>query len=214
METWKRYSGIDLLDKILEFVAMTPNEKEWNYKSLSNNKPRQIRLQQINSLLKAFSLTSDKTLFEKTTNYLNPDLRFDIKSILNGDFIKNKDIEDFGDLIKFAKQFLHEKNHSYDQPIRMHELSFIYPKMVDYKIKLSEIISFNSGWIEASSTFSIFHILLTNSISSNLNNKFQNLDNVIELFINPNRQTFSEKELIDKFGFPKEDLHQVDMDNY
>jgi hypothetical protein len=214
MEKSKTYKGIDLLEMILEFIAMTPNEKEWNYKSLSYNKPRQVRLQQINSLLKAFSLTNDKNLFEKTTNYFNPDLKSEIKSILNGDFIKNKDIENFDMLINFAKQFLQENRHSFDRPIRLHELSFIYPKLIDFKIKLREIIDFNSGWLEVSSTFSIFHIILTNSISSNLNNKYDNLDHVLELFINPKRLTFTEFELIEKFGFPTEDLHQIDMDNY
>lgn len=214
METSKTYTGIDLLDKIFEFIAMTPNEKEWNYKSLSNNKPRQIRLQQINSLLKAFSLTNDKNFFEKTTNYFNPGLKSEIKSILNGDFIKNRKIEEFREVINFANQFLQDNNHSNDRPIRLHELSFIYPKMIDYKIKLREIMGFNSGWLEASSTFSIFHILLTNSISANLKNKYENLDHVLELLINPKRQTFTEKELIDRFGYPTEDLHQIDMDNY
>lgn len=214
MKTSKIYNGLDLLDKILEFVAMTPNESEWNYKSLSSNQPRQIRLKQINSLLKAFSLTSDKNIFERSTNYFNPDLRAEIKSILNGDFIKNKNVEDFSELISFAKVFLEENHISFDRPIRLHELSFIYPKMIDFKIKLLEIIGFNSGWLEASSTFSIFHILLTNSIISNLNNKFNDLDRVLEMFINPARLTFSENELIKKFDFPTEDLHQIDIDNY
>lgn len=214
METPQTYSGIDLLEKILEFIAMTPNEGEWNYKSLNNNKPRQIRLQQINSLLKAFSLTNEKNFFEKTTNYFNPDLKSEIKSILNGDFIKNNEIEDFREVVTFANQFLQDNNHSYDRPVRLHELSFIYPKMIDYKIKIREIIGFNSGWLEASSTFSIFHILLTDSISANLNNKYENLDHVLELFINPRGQTFTKKELIEKFGYPTEDLHQIDMDYY
>jgi hypothetical protein len=214
MKTSKIYNGLDLLDKILEFVAMTPNESEWNYKSLSSNQPRQIRLKQINSLLKAFSLTSDKNIFERSTNYFNPDLRAEIKSILNGDFIKNKNVEDFSELISFAKEFLEENHNSFERPIKLHELNFIYPKMIDFKIKLREIIGFNSGWLEASSTFSIFHILLTNSISSNLNNKFNDLDRVLEMFINPARLTFSENELIEKFGFPTEDLHQIDIDNY
>jgi hypothetical protein len=214
MEMSKNYKGIDLLNKILEFIEMTPNEKEWNNKSLSTNKPRQIRLQQIHSLLKAFSLMGNKNLFEKTTNYFNPDLRSEINSILNGDFIKNKEIEDFCELINFAKQFLQENNHDFDESIKLNELSFIYPKLIDFKIKLREIIGFNSGWLETSATFSLFHIFLTNAISSNLNNKYSDLDHVLELFINPSGKYFSENELIEKFGFPTDDLYQIEMDNY
>jgi hypothetical protein len=214
METVKTYNGISLLEKILEFIALTPNENEWNYKSLSNNKPRQIRLQQINSLLKAFSLIEDKNIFQKTTNYFNPDLRLEIKSIIKGDFIKNRELEEFNELADFAKHYLQKNNHNSDRPIRLHEFSFIYPKMIDYKIKLREIIDFNSGWLEASSTFSIFHILLTESISLNLNDKYNDLDHVLELFINPRKLHFTEKELIANFNFPTADLHQIDMDNY
>lgn len=213
METAKTYNGIALLDNILEFVALTPSEMNWNYKSLNSNKPRLIRLQRIDSLLKAFSLIENKNLFEKTANYFNPDLKVEIKSVINGDFIKKRELEEFNELIEFAKQFLQKNNYSNDRPIRIHELSFIYPKMVDYKIKLREIIGFNSGWLEASSTFSIFHIMLTNSISSNLKDRYNELDHTLELFINPKKIIFTEIELIEKFNFPTEDLHQIDMDN-
>lgn len=214
METTNTYNGLSLLNKILEFIAMTPNADEWNYKALNYNKPRQVRLQQIHSLLKAFSLIVDKSMFQKTTNYFNPDLKPEIQSILNGDFIQHRKIEEFSELTDFAKRFLQGHNHNFDSPIRLHELAFIYPKMIDYKIKLREIIDFNSGWIEASSAFSIFHILLTNSISSNLNDKHQDLDHVLELFINPKKHFFTEKELVEKFGYPTEDLYDIDMDNY
>jgi hypothetical protein len=79
---------------------------------------------------------------------------------------------------------------------------------------LREIIGFNSGWLETSATFSLFHIFLTNAISSNLNNKYSDLDHVLELFINPSGKYFSENELIEKFGFPTDDLYQIEMDNY
>lgn len=153
-------------------------------------------------------------MLKKTSNYFNPDLRSEIKSVLNGYYIKDKKIEDFNELIDFTKRFMQKNGYSGYKEIRLHELMFIYPKMIDYKIKLREIIGFNSGWLEASSTFSIFHILLTDSISSNLINKHSELDYVLELFINPRKQFFTEEELIEKYDFPIEDLYQIDMDNY
>ena len=112
METLKIFNGVTLIDKILEFVAMTPNESEWNYKSLSGNKPRLIRLKRINSLLKAFSLTTNKNIFEKASNYINPDVKADIKSILSGDFIKNRNIEEYHELIDFGNSFFKTKTTS------------------------------------------------------------------------------------------------------
>jgi hypothetical protein len=55
--------------------------------------------------------------------------------------------------------------------------------------------------------------MLTNSISSNLKDKYNDLDRTLELFINPKELLFTEKELVEKFNFPTEDLHQIDMDN-
>jgi hypothetical protein len=75
-------------------------------------------------------------------------------------------------------------------------------------------MDFNSGWLEAGSTFSMFHIMLTDSISSHLKGTYAELDQTIELFINPKNLVFTEKELIDTFQYPTDDLHQIDMDNY
>jgi hypothetical protein len=64
----KTYKGIDLLEKILEFKEMTPNENDWNYKSLDYNEPRLIRLQQIHALLKAFGLMDTQKTIEFNKN--------------------------------------------------------------------------------------------------------------------------------------------------
>jgi len=214
METSKTYNGIDLLNKVLEFVAMTPNDREWNYKSLSHNKSRLIRFQQIKSLVNAFSLNIERSKYEGTSNYFNPDLKAEIKSILKGDFLKGNKMEDYDELNNVVSQFLKQNNYNLDRPIKMTELNFIYPKMVNFKSKLLELKDFNSGFLEANSSFTIFHIMLTNFISSNLINNSNDLDNVLELLINPKRKSFTEKELIEKFGFPSDDLNEIDIDNY
>ena len=208
----KAYKGIDLIEKILEFIEMTPNENEWNSKSLSDNKPRLIRFQQINSLLNAFSLQSNNKT--KLRSFLFPNHKNEITTILNGDFIKEKKLEEFNELLDFAEIFLKKQNFTIKSPISHSELSFIYPKLIDYKIKLREIINFNSGWLESSTTFTIFHIFLTNSISSNLKNKYDDLDNTIELFINPRHLIFTEQELIEKYNFPTDNLDEIDFENY
>ncbi|GGH82741.1 hypothetical protein HNQ91_005883 [Filimonas zeae] len=214
METIEIFKGITVIDKILEFVALTPDEKHWNYKALGDNMPRLIRLKQINSLLHAFSLTANRNILGKATNYLNPDLRADINPILGGDFITNRSLDTYHELADFVKCFLQERNSGMDRDIRVMELRFIYPKMINYKIKLREIIGFNSGWMEASMPFALFHILLTDSISANLKDKYGDLDHVLELIINPAGLAFTEKELIEKFNYPKDDLHQLDLENY
>jgi hypothetical protein len=133
MEPNKTYRGIDLLEKVLEFSAMTPNENEWNYKSLSYNQPREIRLRQIHSLLKAFSLMGkEKTILEKAGNYFNPDLKAEINSVLYGNFLEDKTPAEYSELIYFAKQFLQKTGDSFDlsKEVRQTELTFIYSKII------------------------------------------------------------------------------------
>lgn len=214
MDNIKIYKGIDLLDKILEFVAMTPNQNQWNYGAQNDDKSRLIRLKQIHSLLKAFSFIEKATLFQKISNFLNGDFSKELNSVLKGDFIEKRTIEEYEEATKFAQTYLQNKNYKYDRPIRLMELQFIYPKMVDFKIKLRELLEFNSDWLEASSAFTIFHIRLTNEISSKLDNNFDELDQILELLINPKKLQFTEQELIDKYNFPKEDLHDIDMNNW
>lgn len=198
------YKGIDLLNKVLEFMAMTPNEQEWNLKSLAYNPPRQIRLRQIGALLKAFCVSD------------GVDLRAGIRSVLTGDFLNGKDPEAFTELVDFVNRFMKKTEPGEEtlKSLRPSELRFIYPKMIDYKIKLRQLLGFNSGWMESSSVFARFHISLTNSISANLKDKSGDLDRAIELLINPKKLAFTEAELIAKFNYPSDNLRQVDMDNW
>ncbi|MGZ3834290.1 MAG: hypothetical protein ACXVB0_12255, partial [Mucilaginibacter sp.] len=80
------------------------------------------------------------------------------------------------------------------------------------KRQIRNLLTFNSGWLEASSTTSLFSIFLTNSISNNLIGKYDELDKALELFINPKSLIFTEEELIAKFNFPTEDLSSIDAD--
>lgn len=200
----KTFNGITLLEKIQEFIAMTPDIKNWNYEALSNNMPRLIRLKQIGSLLKAFSLT----------NHHDPDFIIEIHAFLNGHFIMNRKLEVYQELLDFVKQFLHERDQEIKRPISLMNVNFIYPKMLDFRKKLIEILSFNSSWMEASSPLSVFHILLTGAIGNNLVDKYNDLDKTLELIINPEKKVFTEQELIEHYNYPTEDLHEIDMDNY
>ncbi len=217
MSEEKTYNGVDLINKILEFIAMTPNDFEWNYKSLSSNESRLIRLKQIDSLFNALELNkSDQNLIDKTLPSFNKSLKQEINSVLSGDFINTDDVIATREVYEFMKKYLLEKYNDLGEvrEIRSFELKFIYPKLLNYKTKLRELLTFNSGWLEASATSAFFHITLTNSISSNLENKYDDLDKILDLIINPKNLKFTEKELIEKYNYPTADLGQIDRDNY
>ncbi len=54
MKNAYKYTAGDLLDTIIEFTQLTPDQEDWSFKRQKNNDPRFIRMQRILSLLWAF----------------------------------------------------------------------------------------------------------------------------------------------------------------
>ena len=74
------------------------------------------------------------------------------------------------------------------------------------------MMTFHTTWIEAGTIPLRFSIYLTKSISENLAGKYDDLDKILGLLIDPNGLSFTEEELIADFNYPKEDLLDVDID--
>jgi hypothetical protein len=217
MTETKNYKGLDLLEKIFEFTAMIPDANQWNVTSLKSNPSRQIRLRQIQSLINAFFGQETKANFiDKTIALFQGDKNsFTISSILSGDFIKNRSVEEYAELIELMKDIVIRKGGDISDERQMHVMRLVMPyqTLVRYKRQLVELFKFNSGWIEASSYSSRFSIYLTDSITQNLEGKLSVLDRALELFINPKELAFTEEELVVKYKFPTENLREIDIDN-
>jgi hypothetical protein len=217
MTKTKTYKGLDLLEKIFEFTAMTPDANQWNFSSLKANLPRQIRLRQIQSLINAFFQQETKeNLIDKARNLFQGDKNsITISSILSGDFIKNRSVQDYSELIDLMKEIVGQKEGEIQEERPMHVMRLVmsYQSLVRYKRQIVELFTFNSGWLEASSYASRFSIYVTDEITLNLEGKYSVLDRALELFINPKRLSFSEEELVARYKFPAHNLREIDMDN-
>lgn len=204
MTETKTYKGLDLLEKIFEFTAMTPDANQWKVSSLKANPPRQIRLRQIQSLINAFVGEETKVNFiEKIKVLIQGEKNIvAISSILSGDFIKVSSIEDYSELIELMKGIVIQKEGEINEERPMHVTRLIMPyqSLVRYKRQLVELFTFNSGWLEASSYTSRFSIYLTDAITLNLEEKYSLLDRALELFINPRGLIFTEEELVAKYN--------------
>ena len=207
--------AIDLLNKVLEFIEMTPNSKEWVLTALLKNPPRYIRLQQIESLTKAF-LSNDKKqgLSGKSNIHFDNECKLSVQSFLCGDFIKKWVIKDYKcmiQLIEDSVKIITDRDSKHNE-IRLEELVFLYSRLVEYKRMLRKITKFNSSIMEGGSLVTIFSINFTNSISSDIAGKQNEIDHVLELLMNPTGLAFTEEELTSKFNYPTDDLDEVDMD--
>ena len=214
MSNQRIFSGIDLLNQVLEFTEMVPDSKQWTLSSVKSNPPRYIRLQQIQSLLNAFFSNSTKKNFpEKTRDFLSGNPSITINSFLIGEFIKLQSREDHALTFQFMREFVEKHVPGYITSEELHtaKLRFVFQKLVDYKRLLRQILEFNSGWIESGSVVAQFSIYLTASISKNLDGNYTQLDKVLELFINPKGLSFTEDELISKYNYPKQSLEEIDI---
>jgi hypothetical protein len=213
----KTYKGLDLLEKVFEFIAMTPDANQWHVSSLKENPSRQIRLRQIQSLINAFlQQETNANFFDKTMAFFQRDKNsLGISSVLSGDFIKNRGVEDYAKLIDLMQEIVSQKEGELqeERPIHIMQLVMPYQRLVQYKRQLFELSMFNSGWFEISTFASRFSIYLTNEIIRNLEGRYSALDSVLELFINPKGLTFTEEELIGKYKFPTESPQEFDIDN-
>lgn len=217
MQQTKTYKGIDLLEMIFEFCEMTPDSKLWTENALQKNQPRLIRLKQIGSLINAFFYDNTTANFiEKAKKIFSNNKNETIHTILSGDFLKKQDIRDFSELIELMKVIVkaNEKLEREEREIHIGNLIMPYQQLINYKKELRRLLTYNSGWLEASSMTSKFSIYLTNSISNNLIDKYSELDRALELFVNPKKLSFTEEELIAKYSFPKDNLHEIDMENW
>jgi hypothetical protein len=210
------YKGIDLLDKVLEFTEMTPDKAEWNVDALACNPPRQVRLRQANALLNAFLCAEPKDgIFEKLRLAFAGRSAPSIDYFLNGGFILTRKDSDYAELYAIMNDLVKsEFSSAHADSLSPVKVKFIYPSLIDYKRQLRRIITFNSRWLEASSVPALFSIIITGSVTKNLEGKTGMLDKTLELIINPSGISFTEEELINHYDFPTEDLRSIDFDHW
>ena len=198
-----KYTAVDLLKKVIEFTNMTPNPEEWTFEKQVDNDPRFVRLQQIQALIWAFI---PELLCSKG-------IRENIESFYSGEFIQTRQIEDYGRLLDNMDKTI-SKSSFYDAPkekIDLNDLQDNYRDLLNYYLKLNNLLSHNKGMMEISYPY-FFPYLVTNSISDSMGPKLRKLRSIITLLIDPFKQRFTEAKLVKEFDFPKEDLFEIDLD--
>ncbi len=212
----KIWTTKDLLEKVLEFRAMTPNSDEWNEKSLKYNEPRLIRFKRINSLFKAFELKHPKGGKTKFWNLLsdnskNKELsRDEITDFLEGNFINTRE-----SVVYPNSQKLIEKEKAFESDtFKNRDIYQFYRHLMKYRIKIESVLDYNSGVLEASSLGFRSAISLTNELNKELITKVEKIDQILFEIINPKKMEFSEEILVKEYGFPQDDLDSIDIENW
>ncbi|KAF9658333.1 hypothetical protein ABHQ57_14725 [Tenacibaculum sp. ZH5_bin.1] len=216
MKTW---TVKDLLYKTFEFREMVPNSNEWNESSLKYNEPRLIRFRRLNALLKAFGLTRTKKQKNSLWTMLSGKKRAkedeltksEITPFLRGDFILKRESTKYPRVQELIEKEKSSESDPFNEP---RDVYTFYNHLMKYRIEIDNVLRHNSVVLEASSLGFRSAITLTAELNNDLYKKAVKIDELLFEIINPNDLSFDEETLIKEYGFPKENLNAIDVDNY
>lgn len=202
------YTAVDLLEKIFDFEAKTPNRNEWSVKKLQGNLPRIVRLQQIESLLIAFDLHESQA---KTSRFARqPSVADSILNVLHGTFVDPFNEDAIAAVDQYAAFYV---THSDDfQKLTTDDVRFVYRNLLQFKKNVYDVQHFNSGWLECGGKVGQLSIGITKTVVSNLEGTTKELDYVLNLILNPKQRSFTQEELVEHYHYPTADLFDLDLD--
>ena len=196
-------TGITLLNKILEFKSNISDTKKWTLADLQRDETNLVRFNQIQCLTKLFV----------PDVYTPNDLTTSIDSILNGDFINIREERIYKNLFLRMDKVITKSIDFLDKykEWEVHDLCFNYRDLVEYKIKLNMLLNFNVGIMEISYPY-CYSAIISGDISENI--KYNKLDKFLSTVIDPENRIFSRDQLIKDYNYPKEDVYDMELENF
>jgi len=196
------YTAQELLHLILEFRRMTPERAAWSLEAQRDNPPRLVRLRQIAALWRAFLGEGDGA----------EDVGARLGNFLEGSFVLRRRLEDFaGILVEIDAAMSKRARHVPKRPLELEDLCANFTSLLQLRLKLDEVAKHNDGVLEVGYT-RCYPVLLAQSVAQEIAAPIEELDRVLALFIAPADRCFAEEDLVARFGFPTENLADIDFD--
>jgi hypothetical protein len=181
----------DLLQAFLDLRRLAPELDTWTEERLADNPPRLARLQQLVALFRAFGIPWDPVAFVDGTFIRPEDPRYDaILSRLKAEAVDGEKLED-----RRARR----------------QLPRFFSILFDYRTRLDDVLSFNSGVIEASGLYLLAHRKadMQNQI---IRNNLAAIEDTLTELISPAGAAFPRERLVREFGYPDVDVTDLDLD--
>jgi len=180
-----------LLLMFLELKSLAPDFNCWTEEKLSDNPPRFYRLRQLTALFKAYGIPFDPNLF------------------MLGEFIDPDNQRYHTILMKLSKGRSRGKKSR--KPEDTWALSKCFETLLDYRMRLDEVLSFSSGVLTAPP--SISHVLKTiGKLNQVINKNITPIEDILAEFISPEGLTFTIEQMVRDYEYPDVDLFDIDMD--
>lgn len=192
-------TAIDVINQFLEFQSLVLNTAMWKESELMDNPPRLYRFNQLQALFRAFDLGQ-------------------LPEFENGNFVEKRPVEGYQIIFdKVQKDFknLELYNEIYILNLikgrdNIRYVTDLFKRLFLYRKRLSQVLTFNSGVLAASHLY-YYALLKTEELNKIINENLEPIDTIIGLIISPNNQSFSRKQLIEKFDYPDVNLSEIDI---
>jgi len=187
----KTYIAKDVLDLYLEFEGMQYDQDTWAEGNLQDNPPRFYRLKALGSLFRAFGLG-------------------DIREFAEGTFVLKRKIEDYSTLIKQMKSELKSvTKFRKGEEITLHEIAFLFRRLMDYRRRWDRVINFSSGLLECSAKYR-YAFYKINQVNSEIQDEILPVNDILCFITSPVEKAISKEELVKHFDYPDVDLSDID----
>ncbi len=196
-------TGITLIEKVLEFVAMIPDSSNWVFNQMKLNSSYEIRYRQIDVLLNYFT----------PEIYNKQDLKISIKHFLQGDFIELRPLSVYKDILAEMDNTIQTGKITMPQqrPWLIGDITSNYCDLINFRKKLNRLLMQNNGIMEISYPY-LFSVEITDQIIRNIDTKI--MDKFLGLVIDPSGQMVTKERLVNDYNYPTEDVYEIDADNW
>ncbi len=183
-------TATSLLDKFLELRQLSPDVETWSESYFQDSPPRLARWRQWVALLRAFEIDCRPTEF------------------VEGQFLRTTS-ERYVPLLQRLKlerpDILESSAGDYVQ-----QLPFCFNILLEYRIRLEEVLSNASGVLEASGLY-LLMFLRAEQLNRTIRENVEPIDALLGEFISPERAQFTLEQLARDFNYPLVDLLELDF---
>jgi hypothetical protein len=186
----KTITAHDLLIRFLELQTMTPNYDEWAEESLSDNPPRLIRLRQLTAIFQAFGIP------------------WDPRSFVRGTFIQ-PDLHPYHPLLSRLSTESENGLMNYDWTDHK-VLRIFFEILIDYRIHVESVRSYPHRIWTPSGVIRVAYNKIC-ELSGIVENNIETIDGILTAVISPKMAAFSMEQMMRDYGYPDDNLEEIDI---
>lgn len=189
----------DLLQKLLDY------HYQWGLLAKIDSRPAKIRKQQIDSLQRAFGLIS------KGANPGDQALPESIDYLLTGKFLLERPREKNGEIadrmattlrLAYPQTSFERTNES--------DITWLFNDLMNFRTEVYKIAYI--GGVDESSPGLLYSQYLQRNLQEVIRKNLDEIDETLWIILDPEKRVLDKKVLVDNYGYPDEDLDEIDLE--